>query len=129
MAIAAGTEKATSSLAHPTLKGYVAGFAISILLTLVAYFFVEDHIAQGVFSLNFLIPLIIVLALAQFAVQAVFFLHLGTESKPRWKLAVFLTMIGIVAILVVGSLWIMHSLNVHMTAQQIDSYMNSQDGL
>jgi cytochrome o ubiquinol oxidase operon protein cyoD len=129
MAIATGAEEAKRLLARPTLTGYVVGFVLSILLTLVAYFFVTDHLSQGVFSLNFLVPLIIILALAQFAVQVVFFLHLGTESKPRWKLAVFLFMIGIVAILVVGSLWIMHSLNVRMSPQQIDSYMNSQDGL
>ena len=68
--------------------------------------------------------------LAQFFTQLLFFLHLGRETKPRWKLLVFLFMTMIVAILVFGSLWIMYNLNYHMTLQQMYQYLNNQgDGL
>jgi cytochrome o ubiquinol oxidase operon protein cyoD len=117
--------------AHATLKSYVIGFLFSVMLTLVAYFFVVNHTSTYMppSSQNFIIAIILALALAQFAIQLVFFLHLGKESKPRWKLTVFLFMIGIVSIVVFGSLWIMSSLNYRMTPQQIDTYMNNQDGL
>jgi cytochrome o ubiquinol oxidase subunit IV len=114
-----------------TLQTYVVGFVLSLILTLVAYLFVEIHVSSyyETFSHTLLVPLIIGLALVQFIVQLVFFLHLGTESKPRWKLLVFGFMVVVVGILVLGSLWIMSNLNYHMTTQQINSYMNSQDGL
>jgi cytochrome o ubiquinol oxidase subunit IV len=59
----------------------------------------------------------------------VFFLHLGRETRPRWKLAVFLFMLGVILILVFGSLWIMTNLNYRMMPKQMVQYMNSQAGL
>ena len=116
---------------HATLRSYITGFLFSIMLTLVAYLFVVNHanMYMPAFTQDLIIGIILALALAQFTVQLVFFLHLGKETKPRWKLVVFLFMIGIVVIIVGGSLWIMSNLNYRMTPQQIDTYMNNQDGL
>jgi cytochrome o ubiquinol oxidase operon protein cyoD len=111
--------------AHGTLKSYVIGFIFSIYLTVTAYLLVVDHTLSG----WALMLLIASLALAQFLVQLLFFLHLGRETKPRWKLLVFIFMIVIVVILVGGSLWIMANLNYHMTQSQINTYLRSQDGL
>jgi cytochrome o ubiquinol oxidase subunit IV len=108
-----------------TLRTYVTGFTASIVLTVTAYLLVVHH----ALSRRILIAAVVVLALAQFMVQLLFFLHLGRETKPRWKLAVFLFMIMVVLILVFGSLWIMTNLNYRMTPEQINNYMNSQAGL
>ena len=72
-----------------------------------------------------------VLALLQFTVQMIYFLHLGHESRPRWKLGVFGMMLVVVLIIVFGSLWIMNSLNyrMHTNPNQINKYLRSQDGL
>jgi cytochrome o ubiquinol oxidase operon protein cyoD len=126
-------EKAIISRHEPgqgSLLSYSVGFALSISLTLIAFAVVELHL-HGHFSLtrDWLIGGIIGLALVQFLVQLFFFLHLGRETKPRWKLAVFAMMIMIVSILVIGSLWIMSNLNYHMTTEQVNQYLNSQDGL
>lgn len=107
------------------LGSYVAGFVLSILLTMTAYLMVVNHGA----SRTFLIVLVGLLAVVQFIVQGYFFLHLGKESKPKWKLFVFIFMIGIVLIIVFGSLWIMDNLNYRMTLPQQVQYMNDQDGL
>lgn len=113
---------------HKTERGtfnmYVTGFVLSIVLTLVAYLSTVNHL----FSERTLIGLLIGLALVQFLVQLFFFLHLGKETKPRWKLLVLFFMIGVVLILVIGSLWIMDNLNYRMTPQQINQYMQNQDG-
>jgi cytochrome o ubiquinol oxidase operon protein cyoD len=111
--------------AQPTMKAYVTGYILSLYLTITAYILVYNHI----FSRHALIFAAIGLALTQFLVQLLFFLHLGTETKPRWKLMVFAFMIMIVAILVFGSLWIMSNLNYRMTPQQINTYMQNQNGL
>ena len=108
-----------------TLATYVTGYIFSVYLTITAYLIVYNHL----FSHLVMLSVIIALALIQFIVQIVFFLHLGRETRPRWKLAVLCMMILIVLILVVGSLWIMSNLNVRMTPQQMNNYMNNQQGL
>jgi len=109
---------------------YLSGFIGSLVLTLVAYALVKIHVdsLHETFSHPFLIVSVITLALVQFLVQLYCFLHLGRENRPRWKLLVLLGMISVVLILVLGSLWIMYNLNYRMTPQQINSYMQQQDG-
>jgi cytochrome o ubiquinol oxidase operon protein cyoD len=111
-----------------TLQGYIRGFVASICLTVAAYLLVVHR----AFSSNaVLIGAIVALAFSQFILQLIFFLHLGRENRPRWKLLVFVMMIVVVSILVGGSLWIMNNLNSRMapSAAQQEEYMNDQDGL
>lgn len=113
-----------------TLGLYINGFVLSIFFTLIAFGLVEYHIHSGhtVFTHPFLIGATVTLALAQFFAQMYFFLHLGRETKPRWKLLVLFFMILVVFIVVAGSIWIMYNLNYHMTPQQINTYMLNQNG-
>jgi cytochrome o ubiquinol oxidase operon protein cyoD len=111
--------------ARGTLASYVTGYIFSVYLTFAAYLAVYNHL----FKHLVLTGVIVGLALVQFIVQLVFFLHLGRETKPRWRLAVLIFMIIIVLILVVGSLWIMSNLNYHMTPPQMNNYMMHQQGL
>jgi cytochrome o ubiquinol oxidase operon protein cyoD len=112
---------------HATLKMYVTGFVLSIALTLAAYFLVTSGEIFG----NVLIGAILVLAVVQFVVQAFFFLHLGQGKDARWNFVVFGSTLGIILILVVGSIWIMNHLNYNMMASpsQMNAYIQSQDGL
>jgi len=107
------------------LSSYITGFGLSLLFTLATYLLVTHHAA----SRNTLVALITVFALAQFITQAFLFLHLGSETKPRWKAGIFLFMLGVVFILVAGSIWIMYSLNVRQTIPQEIQYVNGQDNL
>ncbi len=109
---------------------YVTGFVLSILFTLAAYVVVEIHVGSehSIISHEVLIPAILGLAFVQFIIQLVFFLHLGEESGPRWKLAVFLSTFALVLVVVVGSLWIMNHLNNNMTPVQIDQYLQNAQG-
>lgn len=116
---------ATTRNEQNTLGMYVTGFVFSVTLTLLAYLLTTHH----TFTRDWLIAVIIGLALVQFIVQLVFFLDLGRDSRPRWKLLVFWFMIAVVMILVFGSLWIMNNLNYRMMPQQVQQYLNSQDGL
>jgi cytochrome o ubiquinol oxidase subunit IV len=69
------------------------------------------------------------LAVVQFVVQMVYFLHVGSERKPRWKAMVMWLMLVVVLILVVGSVWIMNNLNYRMSEDQVRQYLKSQDSL
>jgi cytochrome o ubiquinol oxidase operon protein cyoD len=120
------SKEAAGVMSGVTFKSYVRGYVASLCLTLTAYLLVAHHALSTKWML---VALVIGLALTQFLVQLVFFLHLGKETKPRWKLVVFLFMIMVVCILVFGSLWIMNNLNYRMTPAQVNQYMNSQDNL
>lgn len=107
-------------------KSYVTGFIMSLVLTLCAYSVVRSNHSGGQWSIAILLG---ILALIQFLTQLILFLHLGKESRPRFKLLVFGFMVTVVLILVAGSIWIMYNLNHHMmTPNRINTYMNNQDG-
>ena len=108
-----------------TLTKYIIGFVLSLGLTMVAYFMVVDGLLSGIT----LILALGALALLQMLVQLIFFLHLGDEVGPRYKLASFVFMAGILLIIVVGSIWIMNNLNYNMmdmSPGQKTDYMNTQ---
>jgi cytochrome o ubiquinol oxidase subunit IV len=110
------------------ISSYVVGFVLSVLTTLVAYLAVVYHI----WSTGFLIALIVILAVIQLLVQLLFFLHLSHEKGTRWKLVTFLFALMVVAIVVIGSLWIMHNLNynmMHMSPQEQLQYMQQNEGI
>jgi len=112
---------------HGSLRSYVIGFALSIILTLVVYYLVDSHVHSGheTFSHEFLHVAVVILAILQLAVQLVFFLHLGKKSS-QWNLIAFLYTALLVVFLAGGSLWIMNHLNYNMmlmSPSQSDSYM------
>lgn len=114
------------------LRGYVIGFLLSLALTLTAFVLVNNHVTSqhAVFSHAVLVPVLGLLAIMQFVVQSVFFLHVATERRPRWKLLGFLFMLLVVLILVVGSIWIMQNLNYNMMGtDETRVYMREHEGI
>ncbi len=95
-----------------TYKTYVRGFLLSVLLTLMAFCMV----GFGGFGLSkaALYVAVAALAIIQLFVQLVFFLHLSTHSKSSWNLLSFIFTLVMVAILVVGTMWIMYNLYANM---------------
>lgn len=103
---------------------YVGGFVSALILTFVAYWLVTSKVIEG----GWLIALLMGLAVVQFIVQLVFFLHVGSETRPRWNLTALIFMLIILVVIVAGSLWIMNNLNYNMmmTPEQMEDYMNVQ---
>jgi cytochrome o ubiquinol oxidase operon protein cyoD len=112
---------------HLSYGKYVAGFIGSILLTSCAYL-LATHVGSTV-NRNVLAIVLAVLAIGQFILQMFLFLHIGDERGPRLRLMAAGLMLGVVLILVGGSIWIMNNLNYRMTPQQINQYMQDQDSL
>lgn len=104
---------------------YIYGFIMSVLLTLASYIAIVKQIFTGGVALLF----ILTLAFIQLIVQMVFFLHLGKETGPRWKLTVFLFTFSIVLTVVIASIWIMYHLNYNMTPQDMNSYIIKSEGI
>jgi cytochrome o ubiquinol oxidase operon protein cyoD len=92
---------------YETLRPYLIGFLSSIVLTLTSFVIVTKKLLPA--SAIFLT--IIGLAVLQATLQLNLFLHLGKESKPRWKMMTFLFMALVLTIIFFGTLWIITNLN------------------
>ena len=101
---------------HGDIRSYITGFVISIVLTLIPYFVVVDHLLSG----HMLIAVIVLFGIAQLLVQLIYFLHLSPKAKAKWNLIALVFTTLIVLILVVGTLWIMNNLNYNMSQAIID---------
>lgn len=95
------------------ITSYVFGFALSLVLTLLAFGAVAGAVLPGI-ELGWIIALLLVLAALQLGVQLILFLHLGDEPKPKWNVQAFCFAVLIVGIVVGGSLWIMNHLKHQM---------------
>jgi cytochrome o ubiquinol oxidase subunit IV len=109
---------------NKTLRSYIIGFLLSIILTLIPYFMVMDHLLTGIT----LVTVILVFAFVQLLVQMLFFLHMKEESKPRFNLIIFISFFSIILIVVVASIWIMQHLNYNMNLMQLNSVMQNGEG-
>jgi cytochrome o ubiquinol oxidase operon protein cyoD len=100
--------------ARRSLIQYFAVFALSILLTLLAYMLVVKYALPGAYTMLVIAGLAIILLLT----QLLLFLRVGRKLEPRWNVLVFGFAL-IVVIWVVGSLWVMNS----KTRTETDSYI------
>lgn len=95
---------------HGSTKSYLIGFALSVVLTLASF----GVVMSGLVPHDLMMPGIVVFGVAQLIVQLVFFLHMSTSPAQRGNLSIMLFTILILAIVVVGSLWVLHNMNVNM---------------
>lgn len=113
-----------------TLTTYIAGYIASVALTIAAYFAVVHPAYFNLSGSDAILVAILALAVVQLVVQLFFFLHLGFVGNERWKMAAFLATVGLVLIIVVGSIWIMSHLNYQMMASpaEMNQYIQNQQG-
>ncbi len=94
--------------AAASVRGYLFGLVLSIACTVGAYVaVVQARLAEGDIR-----TIVVVLALVQYLVQATYFLHVRRAGDDRSR--AFVAFSAIVAILVVGSLWVMAHLDQRM---------------
>ncbi|MGC1549837.1 MAG: cytochrome o ubiquinol oxidase subunit IV [Rhodanobacter sp.] len=98
------------SSAHGSLKSYLVGFALSIVLTLLSF----GCVMSGAVPHEWIVPGIVVFCIAQVLVQLAFFMHIGTSPEQRENFTIMVFTLLIIAIVVVGSLWVLHNMNVNM---------------
>ncbi len=95
---------------HGTVKSYVIGFILSVILTAIPFGLTMAHMLPA----SSLIPVVVAIGVVQILVHLYFFLHMNTSSSQMWNNAAFIFTVLIVGILVVGSLWVMYHLNTNM---------------
>ena len=98
---------------HASVKSYMIGFVLSVLLTAVPFGLVMDKGHYG-FGVETVLAAILVLAVVQVFVHVVYFLHMDRSAEQRWNVVAFAFTVMILVIVVSGSVWIMHNATSNM---------------
>lgn len=85
------------------MKEYVIGFILSIVLTIIPLVLVMNQMMSKTAT----IVTIMIMAVLQFVVQLVFFMHIREGEKPRYNVQTLILGLVLVFTIVAGSLWIM----------------------
>lgn len=93
-----------------SIKLYLIGFILSIILTVIPFAMVMNNSASHATNL----AVVVGTAVIQVLVHLIYFLHINTSSEERWNLMTLLFTSMVIGIVVVGSLWIMYNLNINM---------------
>ena len=97
--------------AHATLKGYLTGFVLAAILTVIPFWLVMGHVIgdAGVAS-----AVILGLAAVQIVVHVVYFLHMDTTSEHGWNMLALIFTAVLVTIVLGASIWVMYTENANM---------------
>lgn len=96
---------------HGSLKSYLIGFGLSVVLTAVPFWLVmsgalDSKQATGLIIMAF--------AVVQIVVHMIFFLHMNVRSENGWTMMALIFTLVLVIITLTGSLWVMYHLNTNM---------------
>ncbi len=106
---------------HSTLKGYMTGFVLAVILTAIPFWLVMGKVFASSTT-----TAIVVLAIAavQIVVHMIYFLHMNTKSEGGWSLLALLFTLMLVVITLSGSLWVMYHLNHNMMPASMHDMRN-----
>jgi len=97
--------------AHGSLKDYVIGFVLAVILTAIPFWLVMGNVLPTV---QMTAVAVMGLAVIQVLVHMIYFLHMNARSEGGWSLLALMFTLILVVITLSGSLWVMHNLNTHM---------------
>lgn len=96
---------------HVTMRGYVTGFILAVILTAIPFWLVMS----GVIADKQVTGLIVLgLAIVQILVHMIYFLHMTPRVESGWSMMALVFTIIIAVIVLSGSFWIMYHLNQNM---------------
>ncbi|RUP26450.1 MAG: cytochrome o ubiquinol oxidase subunit IV [Curvibacter sp.] len=96
---------------HGSLKSYVTGFILSVILTAIPFWLVMGK----TFSSSSTTAMVILgFAAVQIVVHMIYFLHMNTRSEGGWTMLALIFTTMLVVITLAGSLWVMFHLNHNM---------------
>ncbi len=96
---------------HGTLKGYLTGFVLSVILTAIPFYLVMGDIS---WSKQAIALTVVVFAAVQMIVHMVYFLHMTPKSEDGWTLTSLVFTLILVVITLAGSLWVMYHMDNNM---------------
>lgn len=97
--------------AHGSLKEYVIGFVLSVILTAIPFWLVMGNVFENPKTTGFVI---MAFAAVQIVIHMIYFLHMNTKSEGGWNMLALIFTVIIVVIALAGSLWVMYHMNLNM---------------
>ena len=107
---------------HISLKGYMTGFVLSVILTAIPFWLVMGNVFDkpGTTAI-----VILAFAAVQIVVHMIYFLHLNAHSQGGWNMLALIFTIVLVVITLSGSLWVMFHLNHNMMPASMHEMRNA----
>ena len=99
------------SAIHGSMKDYVIGFVLSVILTAIPFWLVMNHVIEDSATTGYVI---LGFAAVQMVVHMVYFLHMNSKSESGWNMLALLFTIITVVIAMAGSIWVMYHMNHNM---------------
>ncbi|QBE66164.1 cytochrome o ubiquinol oxidase subunit IV [Pseudoduganella lutea] len=99
------------SAVHGSMKDYVIGFVLSVILTAIPFYLVMNNVITDPATTGFVI---LGFAAVQMVVHMVYFLHMNAKSEGGWNMLALIFTVIIVVITLAGSLWVMYHMNKNM---------------
>lgn len=110
---------------HGTTKSYIVGYLLSLVFTAIPYYLVVNKTLVG----GALLATILGFAVLQMVIQIFFFLHLGRGPKPLYNVVFFVSTVGIILVVVGGSIFIMNNLYRSMTPSEVTTRLAEAEGI
>ncbi|PYB93002.1 cytochrome o ubiquinol oxidase subunit IV [Pseudomonas fulva] len=98
---------------HGSVKSYMIGFVLSIILTAIPF----GLVMYPSLPKNLTVLIVVAMAVIQVVVHLVYFLHMDRSKEQRNNVSTFMFTAMVIALLVGLSLWIMFSIHVEMLAK------------
>ncbi|MDM0083244.1 cytochrome o ubiquinol oxidase subunit IV [Variovorax sp. J31P179] len=96
---------------HATVKGYLTGFILSVILTAIPFWIVMGNVFDKSSTTAFVI---LAFAAVQMVVHMIYFLHMNAKSEHGWTMLALIFTVVVVVITLSGSLWVMYHMNHNM---------------
>lgn len=96
---------------HFSVKGYVVGFLLSVLLTAIPFWLVMAKVLP---TPGMTAGVILGFAAVQIVVHMIYFLHMNAKIEGGWSMLALIFTAAIVIIMLAGSIWVMYHLNTNM---------------
>lgn len=96
---------------HVNARDYLTGFVLSVLLTSIPFWLVMAKVLP---TPTITVLVILAFAMVQVVVHMVYFLHMDAKSENGWNLLALIFTAVLLVIVLIGTLWVMHNMNVNM---------------
>jgi len=96
---------------HATVKGYVVGFLLSVVLTAIPFWLVMAKVLPSPRVTAFVI---LGFAAVQMIVHMIYFLHMNAKVEGGWSMLALVFTVALLVIMMSGSIWVMFHLNSNM---------------
>ncbi len=96
---------------HGTMKDYVIGFVLAVILTVIPFWLVMGKVFTQPSTTAMVL---LAFAAVQIVVHMIYFLHMNFKSEGGWNMLALIFTVVLVIITMSGSMWVMFHMNHNM---------------